>query len=79
MNLKNTETTLLHPDWFYDVLDLDLKGAWSTLRDLDWFYNIGIGLEKHLDYLDLDWFYYTLRLIELINQAGMSLEKCEYI
>ena len=56
-------------DWFYDILELDLKSTQTTLLDLDWFYDIlDLDLKNRwTNLLDSDWFYY--------NQAGMLLEK----
>ena len=71
MNLRNTQTILLQSDWFYDILDLDYKGARTTLLELEWFYDI--DLKK--SWLIL--LYIGLGMIKLINQAGMSFEKFE--
>ena len=64
-------TTLLDSDWFYDILELDLKSTHATSLDLDWIYYIlGLDLKNTwTNLLDSDWLYY--------NQAGMLLEKSE--
>ena len=48
-------TTLLDLDWFYDILDLDLKKTWTNLLESDWFYynRAGMLLEKSEDLLEL--------------------------
>ena len=48
-------TTLLDLDWFYDILDLDLKKTWTNLLESDWFYynHAGMLLEKSEDLLEL--------------------------
>ena len=58
--------TLKLPYWdrinFFDTLGLDLKSTWTNLLDLDSFY---------------DKLYFGLGLVDLINQAGMLLQKYE--
>ena len=55
-------------DWFYDILELDLKSTYTTLN-LDWFYDtMDLGLKNiWTNLLDSDWFYY--------NQTRMLLVK----
>ena len=73
LNLKYTQTTLLHLNWFYDILDLGLKGVpyWTQIGFMIYWTStwktvglLGVGL---------------LGLIKSIKQAGMSLEKYEYL
>ena len=33
LDLKNTRTTLLNSDLFYDILELNLRSTWTTLLD----------------------------------------------
>ena len=58
-------------DWFYDILELDLKSAATTLLDFGWFYDI----------LDLDlkntWTNFHGSDSFNYNQAGMLLERRE--
>ena len=54
-------------NWFYNILEWELKSIETNLMDLDWFYDI-LGLElknSWTNLLDLDWFYY--------NQSGIRL------
>ena len=69
--MKNSWTTLLDSNLFYDILTLRLKSTKTTLLDFDWFYDIlGLNLKNTwANLLDSDWFYY--------NDAGMLLEKYE--
>ena len=50
-----TQTTLLDLDWFYVILDLDLKYTWTDLLDSDWFYykQRGKMSEKYESLLEL--------------------------
>ena len=34
LNLKNTQSTLLDLDWFYNILDLDVKKTRTTSLEL---------------------------------------------
>ena len=58
-------------DWFYDILELDLKSTQTTSLDLDWFYDIlDVYLKNTLtNLLDSYGFCY--------NQARILLEKFE--
>ena len=40
LDFKNTLTTLLDSDWFYNMLGLAMKNIWITLMDLDRFYDV---------------------------------------
>ena len=63
MDFKNTRTTLLDSDWFYNMLNLAVKSTWITLLELDWIYQTlsldylinqaGRLLQKYEDFLDL--------------------------
>ena len=59
---KNTWTSLLDSDWFYDISTLDLKSTQTTLLDLELKYS-------WTKLVDSDWFYY--------NQGGLLLELYE--
>ena len=62
-------TTLLKSNWFYDILELDLKSAQTTQLNLNWFYDI----------LDLDLKNNETNLmnsdLNCYNQVEMLLEK----
>ena len=60
MDLKTRKLPYWDRINFFDTLALDLKSTWTTLLDLDSFY---------------DKFYFGLGLFNLINQAGMLLQK----
>ena len=49
LDLKSTQSTLLDLNWFYDILDLDLKNPWINLLNSDSFYynQAGMLLEKY--------------------------------
>ena len=49
LNSKNTLTSLLDLDCFFDILGLDLKEIWTNLLDSDWFYynQAGMLLKKY--------------------------------
>ena len=48
LDSKNTWTTLLASDWFYDILELFVKRTQTTFLDLDWYYILDL-------YLKSDW------------------------
>ena len=70
---KNTWTSLLDSDWFYDISGLNLKSTQTTLPGLDWFYDIlDLDLKNTwTNILGSVWFYY--------NEAKMLLEKYEHL
>ena len=70
MDLK----TLKLPYWDHINLALDLKSTWTTLLDLDSFYDKLYLESKETRAMLLD---FGLRLVNLINQAGMLLQKYE--
>ena len=70
MDLK----TLKLPYWDHINLALDLKSTWTTLLDLDSFYDKLYLESKETRAILLD---FGLRLVNLINQAGMLLQKYE--
>ena len=37
VRLEKYSHSLLNLDWFYDIMDLDLKNTWTNLLDSDWF------------------------------------------
>ena len=49
LDLKSTQSALLDLNWFYDILDLDLKNPWINLLNSDSFYynQAGMLLEKY--------------------------------
>ena len=55
---KNTWTALLESDWFYDILESDLKSTQTTLLDLQWFYDIlDLDLKNtRTNLMNCDWF-----------------------
>ena len=76
--MKNTRTTLVDSDWFYNIVTLVLKYTQTTLLNLDWFYNIlDLHLKNTRTLLDSDRYYETLDLDQLISQAGMPLQTYE--
>ena len=70
MDLK----TLKLPYWDHINLALDLKSTWTTLLDLDSFYDKLYLESKETRAILLD---FGLRLVNLINQAGMLLQEYE--
>ena len=70
MDLK----TLKLPYWDHINLALDLKSTWTTLLDLDSFYDKLYLESKETRAMLLD---FGLRLVNLINQAGMLLQEYE--
>ena len=70
MDLK----TLKLPYWDYINLALDLKSTWTTLLDLDSFYDKLYLESKETRAMLLD---FGLRMVNLINQAGMLLQEYE--
>ena len=59
LDFKNTLTTLLDSDWFYNMLGLPMKNTRMTLLDLDRFYDaLDLDLKQtRATLLDLVWFY----------------------
>ena len=59
LDFKNTLTTLLDSDWFYNMLGLAMKNTGITLLDLDRFYDLlDLDLKQaRTTLLDLVWFY----------------------
>ena len=59
LDFKNTLTTLLESDLFYNVLGLAMKNIRITLLDLDRFYDVlDLDLKQtRTTLLDLVWFY----------------------
>ena len=70
MDLK----TFKLPYWDHINLALELKSTWTTLLDLDSFYDNLYLESKETRAMLLD---FGLRLVNLINQAGMLLQKYE--
>ena len=70
MDLK----TLKLPYWDHINLALDLKSTWTTLLDLDSFYDKLYLESKETRAMLLD---FGLRMVNLINQAGMLLQEYE--
>ena len=70
MDLK----TFKLPYWDHINLALELKSTWTTLLDLDSFYDNLYLESKETRAMLLD---FGLRLVNLINQAGMLLQEYE--
>ena len=70
MDLK----TFKLPYWDHINVALELKSTWTTLLDLDSFYDNLYLESKETRAMLLD---FGLRLVNLINQAGMLLQKYE--
>ena len=67
LDLKSTQSTLLDLNWFYDILDLDLKNPWINLLNSDSFYynQAGMLLEKYESLL-------ILSVKQLVIQSSLA-------